>query len=78
MLLFLANAGAPGGERRGDAEPSKTIQGLLRRARLMGAADEGFRISNEGFRFLLMDVYKQLWVVVREYVAEIEVGSRPV
>ncbi|GAQ85685.1 putative Transcription factor Tfb2 [Klebsormidium nitens] len=73
LLLFLANAGAPGGERRGDQEPSKMIKGLLRRAGLMGTSDEGgVRISDEGFRFLLMDLYKQLWVVVREYVAEIE------
>lgn len=52
------------------------IKGLLRRAGLMGSSDEGgVRISDEGFRFLLMDVYKQLWVMVREYVAEMEVRN---
>lgn len=75
LLLYLANAGLPGGERRGDQEPSKMVQGLLRRAGLVGSSDEGIRMSDAGFQFLLMDVYKQLWQVVREYVAEIEVGS---
>jgi hypothetical protein len=75
LLLYLANAGLPGGERRGDQEPSKMVQGLLRRAGLVGNSEEGIRMSDAGFQFLLMDVYKQLWQVVREYVAEIEVSG---
>ncbi|KAJ2016806.1 RNA polymerase II transcription factor B 52 kDa subunit [Coemansia sp. S16] len=52
-----------------DAEPpSESVRGILRMSRLMENSEEGMKITNSGFQFLLQDSSSQVWTVLLQYL----------
>ncbi|KAJ1667607.1 RNA polymerase II transcription factor B 52 kDa subunit [Coemansia sp. RSA 1813] len=51
------------------APPSESVRGILKMSHLMDESNnEGLRISNSGFQFLLQDPVSQVWTVLLQYL----------
>ncbi|KAJ1671203.1 RNA polymerase II transcription factor B 52 kDa subunit [Coemansia sp. RSA 1694] len=53
-----------------DAEPpSESVRGILRMSKLMeDSGEDGMKITNSGFQFLLQDSSSQVWTVLLQYL----------
>lgn len=80
LLLYLVgssdSAPAAPTELR-DAPPPLDVASLLLSAGLYATdnATGVAAITNDGFKFLLMDTYSQLWTILRQYIAVAEASS---